>query len=468
MKPYLTLLLVILSFIVNAQQRASWLPFYVNDVSAYTIKNGRYDGSDEALWYNYQDSTVASVVHYKGRRKLDLPFIQGRDSFKTYEMGLNLRKDSTVFKFDNINNIHYQLFLNETEVGDTLLKASDDSNLLFYGIVDRKATTNLFNNIDSIISLRLFQLSGYSGIVRLWLNRDIILSKNYGWVSSPLWTYFPIDTSRATLSSHNRLVDSPQVLADSSIFDFNVGDEFHYQYFEFGTTNKQTIRKVISRTETPTTIQYLFQDSSRTIYQSSIGIQSRQTIESYQKGHNWRIPTYASYDDVGIYSSYMNLSDTLPTLELFEFLYPNANDSILDGTNPTYHYTYRKGLGLWQYYSELYGIRNVSNYLVYYKKGNATWGTPFVLSNKEDLENKIINIYPNPVSANLTIDGLLAGKDYLLQVYSLDGKLLSGITSTLSTSINNIDLANLNTGHYWIMILDNENTIVTRRIIQKQ
>jgi len=468
MKPYLTLLLVFLSFIANAQQRAAWLLFYVNDVSAYTIENGRYDGSDEALWYNYQDSTVAGVVHYTGMRKLDLPFIQGRDSFKTYEMGLNLRKDSTVFRFENINNIHYQLFLNKTEIGDTVLKASNDSNLLFYGIVNRNTTTTIFNRIDSIITFRLFEVAGYSGIHRQWLNRDIILSKNYGWVSSPLWSYFPSDTSRATLSSNSRLADSPQVLSDSSIFDFNVGDEFHYQYFEFGTTNKQTIRKVISRTETPTTIQYVFQDSSRTIYLSSFGIQSRQTTISYQKRHNWGIPTYASYNDFGIKSSYMNLSDTLPTLELFDFLYPNANDTILDGTNPTYHYTYRKGLGLWQYYSELYGIRNVSNYLVYYRKGNTTWGTPFILSNKEDLENPIISIYPNPVSNILSIAGLVAGKDYLVQVYSLDGKLLSCVKPTVTTSMNTIDLANINTGHYYIVLSDNENKIVKRRIIQKQ
>jgi len=466
MRGILTLILVALSVVVYAQQSSSWLPFYTGDISAYKIRNANYDHSDMVMWFNYQDTVIGNATHYLGKKKIRLPFIDRFDSSKTYEMGLNLRLDNSLFEFDNIDSIHLKINLRNTQLRDTILVATQDSSTLFYGIVLRKYEDVYFGIRDSLLAIRLIPRGGFTGISSRWQNKDILLSKNYGWVYSPVWTFFPQDTTTAELASHNRLLNSPQVLTGASVYDFNVGDVFHYQYFEMGSTNRQTIRKVLSRTESATSISYVFLDSVRTNFSRILEI--TQPRETYQKNQSWGIPTYASSDIIGIYSSQMDLRDSLPTVELFEFYYPSPRDTILDGTMPSDSYTYRKGLGLWYYYSRLYSIQNRTNYLAYYKKGNSTWGTPFVLSNKEELESSSLVVYPNPTNGFLHFGGLIEGKAYHIQVYSLDGKLIVDNLPEINTLNSATDFSALNAGHYCILLRDNINKVIATRIIQKQ
>ncbi|MEP0263107.1 T9SS type A sorting domain-containing protein [Dokdonia sp.] len=77
-----------------------------------------------------------------------------------------------------------------------------------------------------------------------------------------------------------------------------------------------------------------------------------------------------------------------------------------------------------------------------------------------------VTLFPNPVNATLNISMAYQG-DITCTVYSIDGKKVLFETKTVVGNTTSLDLERLNTGIYFLSIVDNQNTSQTLKIIKQ-
>lgn len=105
--------------------------------------------------------------------------------------------------------------------------------------------------------------------------------------------------------------------------------------------------------------------------------------------------------------------------------------------------------------------------LKYYKKGDEEWGTPINLlttinPSKNDLE---ISIYPNPTSNTLLIDLKKTSEFETIKFFNITGELVK--TQMLkSDNLNSIDISQLEEGTYVIELYSSDNKI-HKKIIKR-
>ncbi len=145
-------------------------------------------------------------------------------------------------------------------------------------------------------------------------------------------------------------------------------------------------------------------------------------------------------------------------------------------TNPTsgFWYGYKSndrtlGLGLFQSMdfaqyeipSEQY-FREISSRLVYFKKGNVTWGVQYIVGEEEITEkSKPLTISPNPAHDNVRIESPISG---LVQIIDLTGKTVYSSTITENSS-ESLPTQNLERGLYLIRVI-NKSTSLTQKFIK--
>jgi hypothetical protein len=170
------------------------------------------------------------------------------------------------------------------------------------------------------------------------------------------------------------------------------------------------------------------------------------------------------YGDWGV-SKVMIVNNSLPKMYMFGYdLMPSYdNDSCLRTftsddcyTNPTYYL----GLGGPYYPYCEWGHDEYAYELVYYKKGDTEWGTPFdfEVSVKDYEKDNSFNIYPNPANDYITIKS--ANNEILsncmIDFYDIFGR------KCLSKHIENsehIDISFLQKGYYTVkLIQENKKT----------
>ena len=85
----------------------------------------------------------------------------------------------------------------------------------------------------------------------------------------------------------------------------------------------------------------------------------------------------------------------------------------------------------------------------------------------EEKQNKIINVFPNPVTNEIKIQHLESGIQKII-IIDLLGKIILNynLESSISDS-QSIDVSSLRSGVYFIKIINNENTVTKKIIIQK-
>jgi hypothetical protein len=298
------------------------------------------------------------------------------------------------------------------------------------------------NTADSIkmISLQAKTPGGQVITTNLWTGRQIRLSRTFG----PDYIFgawrFPQDTVCMKLMGEQNAKLGTYILTGEEIFDFDIGDEFHYHDqkhpipFGWGFIN-QTKLKVISKSilqdtlsyvisrkgknsipnQNPVTNFYLYSDTITIKYnitdlkalsEADLRVGTNKTIAPLPLVKFFYVfPTFFSTNHSGFtYSSGPTgaisltgrMQKTLLGSVLRDTLYPSCGYFIIDFTGV--QSTYGKGLGLVSQTS--YFTMNVSNdfNMVYYKKGTEVSGVPLVLGTDDQMikSRKPILVYPQP------------------------------------------------------------------------
>lgn len=291
------------------------------------------------------------------------------------------------------------------------------------------------------------------------------------------------DTAQFILSKHNGLIkgfdfstfpDSLEVmdlfkldpLTYRDIYDYNPGDVYHYTHHRHGSQamslDDQFIMKVINIIQhNPDSVTYEFErtvyDEYDTVIQGQTTKKSKSYIDTVTAGYDLstRIGTGSFIDTIDLYENFeigfFNDYYSAPAYSKMPYTVLQLDSTKL--CNYAFeHYEkidYVFGVGRFSHmedYSQASFHDNIEQ-LVYYKKGNTSWGTPLVITvGLHEEKNQMIKVYPNPVEDQLTIEGILTNWNY--EIIDVSGQTIK--TGLLKPALNRIPLEDLNSGVYFI------------------
>ena len=358
----------------------------------------------------------------------------------------------------------------------------------FIALVTSILNDSVFGTMDSVksISIQKVDSSGLS-IPDILNNFNFRLSKSYGLLNTVNIKHFPLQTIEYELKGIDS-VAGEQPISPSTIYDFDIGDVFHYYSWNqvSASVNIEIYEKrtILTKSETAANISYSIDDSVVTVRDEPFGnltTSFSHTIrnESYSTNPNtynylFRIlphsknKYYLNYITTwhrwagskrGIY--------TTPCISFYS--YPNyisrSSGSCTQGycSFPGSSNWFVEGLGLIKQYSSsdsASSIYTCSKQMTYYKKGNEVYGTPLVfpLITKIDKFFDIdvaIKIYPNPVNEFAIITNI--EKISSLNVYDACMKKVN-IEWEINDKKIELNCKQLPTGLYFVG-LENEDSI---------
>ncbi len=126
---------------------------------------------------------------------------------------------------------------------------------------------------------------------------------------------------------------------------------------------------------------------------------------------------------------------------------------------------YLKGLGGPYYYCVKY-MYMVQTKLVYYKKGDVSWGTPLVITDlpdRPDQEN--ILVFPNPAHDQLTIRINKFDQAEIFEILDVTGRVI--LKKDITSVESNIGIEDLKPGTYLYRIRNDKEIVKMDKLIVK-
>ncbi len=318
---------------------------------------------------------------------------------------------------------------------------------------------------------------------------SIKISKNYGFVQTLDFYLFP-DLSGTfpyyEIAEYSLVgLSNPEVglqnLTWFDVNDFDIGDEIHVLYesissngdeYRSDTTTKKSICKYLGRSYYPDSIvyTYYFKESvNDTSFTEDTVTTTIKADTSFDKLPGEPVISGSDgYFDA--FSYYMTNGDILskedPGMLMY---YTSSNDTcfrelIADGCLPTY--TYQKGLG-GPYYSCTNGFESgkISRELVYYKKGDNSWGTELNITGITEVEQtKNISIYPNPANDFVYVNyENNVYSNYSILIYNIEGRLLK--SEKLEMTGTKLDVSDLSAGVYFVKISNYSDVVKIDKLV---
>lgn len=473
-------------FIVNAQD---YSPFYSNRIANYTT------GNSSSHYFVKVDSSYIDTLgrkHYCFTNTyIDrAPFcfdcgesycfngnFLGEKAIKTNNndyIFINTYRDSIYFD-SNANILDTSLFFkNDTLLIKQVLQKIEQKNIL--GITDSVkyfkliAYDSTLNQIAFPYSIDTFKLSKNYGIVEAFNFNSLPYRLNY---SSSFFDTIG-DNVQQTYFAISGISNPDMGIKDINayeIYDFNIGDEFHYSGY-FGNNYKEySISKILSRTDSIDAtlkkiiiyrleiksacycpyggppLEFRYNVGYDTLLVDSNNILNKMSSKFYNTSHvkleNLNTKTISIWDAYRI----NGFENNCMTREYRGSVYTDR--------------TYKKGLGLFSYEAYSY-----NKYMVYYKKDTLEWGNPINLSDYVGIANKqnlLFKMYPNPAESIL----LISSNDLKLtsvEFYNLEGKLV--FSNQINSIHNYIDIGSLSKGFYVVKLTSDEDIEFQRLIIE--
>ncbi len=476
------LILLLFPVVVSAQDWQNicspGITFYKDSI--YTCKAFRLDslevlGINDTLFYSFlalrdtntsllsiecADTSYGSILGTRILKQTDNRIV----FFNLYNDSIILKPLSTVNEFwtcfQLINGVFIQAKVTSLEI-DTIMGLQDSLKIITF-----QAKDSLNQNISH-------HLNGQS----IWLYMHHGIGKVFDFYD------FPNDSLSYFLSgqTHNQLGD--QDFGWRDIFDFDIGDEFHYKgkhispyYYGFESIDK-VLDKTIFRNHDSVT--YTFEHCEYRFNPSGPGWEYLyDTINRTYNFLEWdtiswifAMPDEFRRKDTLIWSyasEYYSYTDTSKMKRIKGRLFDKyalsgdtcwftSNFFIFDSTE------YANGLG-----QTLYSRDIDFSKLVYYKKGSETWGIPIstdcsTLLPVEDVTvpQSKISIYPNPVSTHITIETPFQGQ---LTILNLQGQEL--LNQQITEPKTQVDISTLPSGIYFVRVTG-EGIVKVGKIIKK-
>ena len=263
------------------------------------------------------------------------------------------------------------------------------------------------------------------------------------------------------------------------VFDFNIGDEFHYKaYGGMGDYPHAFRVKMIDRINDSSdeTIKYVrawdnYYSTYEDLPEPHLVYHASQYIDTLlvtliDSTIDWYLINEENFDTIA--------GDTLFELKLIiinrydicDALSYNFQWGDLDifGHGSSYGVSYIKGLGRVSSFEQLESQSGLETgrKLIYYNKGDSTCGIPdtTIITNyaTANIENQI-SVFPNPCSDFISIYNLNTNLESTFRIFNLTGKL---IFETIRSSSEIINVNYLQPGIYLLQILQPQNSYVLR------
>jgi len=347
-----------------------------------------------------------------------------------------------------------------------------------------KADTFTFLALTDSVKTIVFEYYDSLGIKKSYLtdNLSIKISKNYGLIHTLNFACFPDivlnsnEIENFNLESYGLTGISGKIgimnPGKKAFFDFQPGDELHTLHVTLiygGYDSIKTRTIILNRTENSTEVNYQIHEKIKrknnynqnhtdtTIFSESIRWIKYNLNDSYFN----QLPSNQSEK---IYTkSFVVSTSYLSTDSSGKFIKSFPKYSIYDsGIGTCYHvgpndgadcaYNYMEGLG-GPYYDYCPGLASLEvRKLVFYKKGNITWGTPLSIDNFGETEKTQLKFYPNPwnTEAYFTIT---SPEIYTLVIYNPQGKITSGFNGKAGYSEVKLKRGNYQPGIYFYLFL---------------
>jgi len=362
-----------------------------------------------------------------------------------------------------------------------------DSSVIVTAMIKAIDEMLVFDLPDSvkIIKFKVFDQEMKS-IPHLMNDKEIVLSKTFGLVKTLNFNLFPHSIDYYTLEGLSDPDIGIQHLTRMRVYDFYPGDELHVVSVDFDGFFSD-----YRDSETKTAMRYL----ARQEYADSLVLEvERKNLNRFRSHYDSAYEYTLMHDTVmevivpdrwfdlmsgepeyiddffyvvGYQWGKLTDRDIYKTIEWAGFTRGFSEDcaepAIYDGCY--YQYVYKVGLG-GPYYSCDWIFSLNERQLVYYKKGENTWGTPLDFSvssiHKPDPE---ILVYPNPASDYFRItlpDQYLPAQ---IEIYNITGKLvLNEILSEYNSGINTVWLPS---GVYLYRIVNTGSVIKSGKLLLK-
>jgi hypothetical protein len=391
--------------------------------------------------------------------------------------------------------IHTNALLNENWV---LFNMHD--SIIIMATITKHDTMSFLGLLDSVKSISLQVYDKNMNPLDYALNTmELKISKNYGFVGLTNFYFFPEfhisypfnEYEEYNLTGLSNPKTGVQNLTWLEANDFQIGDEIHvllesrsiyggdYDYIE--TTN--SIYKYLSRFDYTDSIKYTV-EVKQNIFKSrppwidtGTSLYKNDTISLLFKADSQfdKLPYEPVISDNTGY--FYNMSTSYNLIEgtvisksdprrYLSFSYSGDGCWILPVIDDCYSETYYlKGLGGPYYDCEfVFSLGSMERKLVYFKKGEISWGTPLIVTgiNDERFESKVI-LFPNPANEYITVRFEKVYQSAIFEIFDTNGHLI--LTTPIDGKESTIEIADLNAGLYTYRLRDNKTVCVTGKLI---
>ena len=450
-----------------------------HEIMAFRRDSLQLLGNGDTLFFSYRairdssqhipqcyDTIHGSILGYKVIKYQDGRFV----FFNKYDDTITIRSLSTLnenWKFCSIPGGWIRATIASLTV-DTVLGIPDSVKVISLQAID--------SNNDTI--------SNPLNQVTLKLSKDFGLTKMLDVYN------IPDSTQIYTLAGKSSPSLGTQDMTWLDIFNFNVGDEFHYTGYyeenEWMQFNQKSIQTVLQKRVSGNydTIFYTIQSCTRTDYTTYTHSETDTITESYVNGTYDYLPEPPGLPDEFIphfsgnypygatrfsaYDGSFNGRLTKISDPGFYIRYTDCWKFYFFETSGQMQYT--RGLGETLFFTEEIdpnGPTITQKELVYFKQGSESWGTPVAtdcstLVGLDDRKNSVDNhlrLFPNPASDKIVINSTVTG---LLSILNLNGKLV--LQQTLITPATTLDISTLHPGMYVVKLVNSKGVEVGKFI----
>jgi len=332
------------------------------------------------------------------------------------------KKPAGLFQFCNHNNDTLTLHTVET-TGYSWKFFSDPAGNYIEAKINAKILDSICGTTDSVKTIKFQAKDNNGNNIPHVLNGNFIkLSKHYGLTKMMELFSAPMSPTMYTLIGKASPNIGLQNLTWNEVYDYDVGDEFHFIDHEWDTwwdVYYYTINKILAKEEFP--------ELHKVVY----------TVEFCQRkdvpGPPFHYYSYDTLTQVVTFESDTAYIKELPIefirygwdAPIFSRIYPDyisrqSHEKIfgVQYSNGCWHppfeygesYTVTAGLGRTRYeWGEVF--LGFTSYMVYYKKGTEEWGTPVATScntlvpvefSNTNLKIRI-HVFPNPAKEAITV-----------------------------------------------------------------
>jgi hypothetical protein len=316
--------------------------------------------------------------------------------------------------------------------------------------------------------------------------KTIQLSKEYGFKRTMNFYLFPdLESPQLyeTLISVEVIgMTNPQVgiqnLTWLDVFDYQPEDEIHIletssEIDIFSNTSRSQIKKLIvkylTRNDTLDGIKYTY-SLEQGIQNTVNGTTTNQYMFNTRTTSVFPNPQFdklpgepvISSEWIFVYRQFSNvkIEPDVNHRYTYDAGYPCLGTILANGC--TSESSFRKGLGGPYYSCENLPAQSADRTLVYYKKGNTTWGTPLTIVGIEnEREKREMELFPNPANDLLFVKNITPDSNF--EILDITGKSVG--KGTLSTP-GTISVQNLGKGIYFLIVTDSRGAMKTGRFVK--